>query len=243
MDGVFAVYKQKGFTSNDTLNQIKKILRPFFGKKIKVGHGGTLDKNAQGVLVIGIGKGCKQLQHYLSGDKSYQGIGVFGQETDTLDATGEIIKTCETKHITEQNYVNILPTFEGEIDQIPPKFSALKIKGKRVSDIVRNGQEVKMNPRKVTIYQVQNASFNLPKFEIIVRCGGGTYIRSLIRDIGEKLGSCAYMYDLIRTKQGMFAIEDTLSIDDLSIESIRANLRFQKSKDQKGDDIDNIFFT
>ena len=231
MNGILAVYKPRGFTSSDIVKVVKNVIIQYYKnqgirinrtviKKIKVGHGGTLDKDAEGVLVIGINKGTKMLQDQLKGDKVYLATGILGKETDTLDGTGEIIKTCEYDHITKDKLEETIKKFIGEIDQVPPVYSALKKKGKRVSDLIREGVDVKMEPRKVNIYNIDLIDFDLPEFKIRASVGGGTYIRSLIRDIGTSLNSCAYMSHLVREKQGSFTIKDALQVNELNIDKI-----------------------
>lgn len=228
INGVVSFYKPDGFTSYDIVNIVKDIVYKYYTtknikikkKKIKVGHGGTLDKLAEGVLIIGIGNGTKKLQDYLKGDKQYIATGHFGKETDTLDRGGQFIKNCEYDHIDKESFENILEKFIGEIDQIPPVYSALKKKGKRASDLIRAGEKVEMKSRKVKIYDIEVMEFNLPKFVIKVSCGGGTYIRSLIRDIGLELNSCAFMEKLNRTKQGVFTIDDTIKVTDINVDYI-----------------------
>ncbi len=226
---VIAVYKPRDITSNDVVNFVKQKLKVYYRKNnikenIKIGHGGTLDKDAEGVLVLGIGNGTKLMQDYLKGDKIYRATGILGKETDTLDHTGEIIKECGVEHITEEKIKESLKKFIGEINQIPPLYSALKHNGERISDIVRRGEDIKLEARKVNIYDIQLKEFDLPKIVFDASVGGGTYIRSLIRDIGNDLESCAYMYHLIRVKQGIFTLDDAVKLDDNVIENIIANL-------------------
>ncbi|MBA42869.1 MAG: tRNA pseudouridine(55) synthase TruB [Magnetococcales bacterium] len=222
MDSVISVYKPYGITSAELCGKIKSTLyKKNKIKKLKVGHGGTLDKRAEGVMVIGIGKGCKKLPEYLKGDKVYIGTGFIGIQTDTLDTGGEIIDRQDFNHISEKDFDLVLDKFQGDILQIPPLYSALKIKGKRASDLTMKGIKVELKPRPVTIYSLNKKSFEIKKdgihFEIEVSVSGGTYIRSLIRDIGKELNSCAYMTSLVRVKQGTFTLEDTIDIDNINI--------------------------
>jgi len=152
-------------------------------------------------MVIGIGKGTKKLKEYLSGSKEYIGGGTLGIETDTYDGDGTIIKEMPFEHIDEDKLNKTLDKFKGEIMQIPPVYSALKKNGKRSSDLIREGKEVVLDPRKITIHKLELIKLNLPYFCIKVECSGGTYIRSLIYDIGRNLSSCAFMSDLTRIKQ------------------------------------------
>jgi tRNA pseudouridine55 synthase len=225
INGVFPFFKPRGITSNDLVGKIKYQIITFYQQQypdltkkqlksmIKVGHGGTLDKSAQGVMVIGIGRGTKQLSEYLKGDKQYIATGEFGYMTDTLDATGSI--TCtSTYNVTQLHLENCIQPFIGVIDQIPPVYSAIKIKGVRASDIARNGTAIEMKSRKITIYDIQLQSFDFPKFVIVTSVSGGTYIRSLIRDIGMHTAVYATMIELTRIKQGAFTIDECMYSDD-----------------------------
>lgn len=230
LNGVVAVYKPREMTSNDVVNFVKNKIKDYYKQnnikeEVKIGHGGTLDKDAEGVLVLGIGKGTKMMQNYLKGDKIYSAIGIFGKETDTLDHTGEVIKECEMKHITENDIRETFKKFIGEIEQIPPLYSALKHKGERISDIIRRGDDIKLEARKVNIYDLTLKEFNLPKFVFEASVGGGTYIRSLIRDVGNELKSCAYMYHLLRVKQGVFTVDDAVKLDNSLIDGIKAKIK------------------
>jgi tRNA pseudouridine55 synthase len=220
LDRVVAIFKNAGITSATLCNQIKRtIIKKYSLKKLKVGHGGTLDKQASGIMIIGLGKGCKKMGDYLKGNKKYIATGIFGIETDTLDIDGDITCEKEFSHITEESYEKILQTFIGEIDQIPPKYSALKIKGSRASDLARKGIDVVLQSRKQTIFDIKNINFTKTdsqiEFSFEVEVDGGTYVRSLIRDIGRALNSCATMTSLIRIKNGVFIIDDCINIANI----------------------------
>jgi tRNA pseudouridine55 synthase len=222
IDAVVAIMKKKGITSAELVELVKLKLRKLgLKKKIKVGHGGTLDKAAQGLMVIGLGDGTKKLKNYLKGSKAYIGTGVLGVGTDTYDGEGKIVCERPIMHIDEEKLKRVLKNYTGEIEQIPPVYSALKINGRRASDLVREGKEVIMKPRKITIYKLDLLSFDGPRFVIRVECSGGTYIRSLIHDIGKELDSCAYMSKLVRIKQGVFTEEDVIDIEKLTLENIK----------------------
>jgi len=217
LNGVFAIYKPKGMTSFDVIRKIKNI----FKNKCKVGHGGTLDRDAEGVLVVGVGSGTKRMGDYMKSDKKYIGIGKFGEETDTLDSSGTVIKRKLFEHITEDMLLDVVYDMLGSSEQIPPIYSALKRYGVRVSDLARRGVEVKLEPRKITIYDVELLEVNIPNFTIELSVSGGTYIRSIIRDIGHKLNSCAHMVSLKRIKQGDFALDDVVYVEDLSYSTVK----------------------
>lgn len=220
LNGIFAIYKKQGPTSADVLNSLKKTLlkeagvvnpNPRKRKKqpLKIGHGGTLDSNASGVLVVGIGEGTKMLTTMLAGSKKYTAVGELGKATDTLDATGNVIEEKNYDHITKEALEEKFKQFTGEIMQVPPLYSALKKDGKRMSVLLKQGQEVEAKPaRPVTVYNLTLQDFSPPLFTIDVECGGGFYVRSLVDELGKALSSCAHVKELTRTKQGQFTLEE-----------------------------------
>ncbi|KPP72818.1 putative tRNA pseudouridine synthase 1 [Scleropages formosus] len=217
LNGLFAIYKKQGPTSADVLNQLKRKLFQEAGEKqtnprkrkkqaLKMGHGGTLDSAASGVLVVGVGGGTKMLTTMLTGSKKYTAVGELGKATDTLDATGTVTlqKTYgKTKHITKENMEEKLKKFTGEIMQVPPLYSALKRDGQRLSVLLKKGQEVEAKPaRAVTVYHLSLRDFSPPLFTI-------------------ELSSCAHVKELVRTKQGQFTLEEhALREDQWTIENI-----------------------
>ena len=208
MNGIIVVNKEKGYTSRDVVNIISKI----FNTK-KVGHTGTLDPIAEGVLVVCIGK-CTKLCDYLTSEyKEYIADFKLGYETDTLDYTGNIIKRSE-KNVSNDEIVSAINSFVGEYDQVVPKYSAVKINGKKLYDYARNNVDVELPSRRVIIKDIELLSIN---DTIKIRCivSKGTYIRSLIRDIGVYLGTYATMTNLVRTRQGDYTIGDSYTIDDI----------------------------
>eukprot|EP00531_Pseudo-nitzschia_arenysensis_P019303 CAMPEP_0116134612 /NCGR_PEP_ID=MMETSP0329-20121206/10745_1 /TAXON_ID=697910 /ORGANISM="Pseudo-nitzschia arenysensis, Strain B593" /LENGTH=327 /DNA_ID=CAMNT_0003629347 /DNA_START=115 /DNA_END=1098 /DNA_ORIENTATION=- len=236
-EGLFAVHKPLGWTSQDVVGKLRYLLesdartrkapdrrtkkrRPW----MKVGHGGTLDPLATGVLVCGVGSGTKNLQKYLVGSKAYRAEVTLGYQTTTLDddPTGEIVERKAFDHVTSLKEIETLleTQFTGKIQQIPPIFSALKRDGKKLYELGRKGQtaeDLKIEPREVTIYDLKLVDSGeetdgkpIEKFCIEVECGGGTYIRSLVRDIGIALGTVATMTKLERSKQGQFLLEHSL---------------------------------
>lgn len=209
-DSVIAVYKPKGITSHDVVN----IIRKASGVK-RVGHGGTLDPLAEGVLVIGIGRNAtKTLDNYTLGNKEYEATIKLGQTSITDDDEGE--KTnISTHEPTSEEIQKVLPLFIGKIKQTPPIYSAIKIKGKPAYKYARHSQKIEMEPRNVEITNIDFVSYNYPALIITIECKKGVYIRSLARDIGEKLNTGAYLTNLIRTKVGKFTIKDTISLDKL----------------------------
>ncbi|XP_058154311.1 pseudouridylate synthase TRUB1 [Dasypus novemcinctus] len=234
LSGVFAVHKPKGPTSAELLNRLKEKLLAEAGmpslewtkrkkQTLKIGHGGTLDSAARGVLVIGIGRGTKMLSSMLSGSKRYIAIGELGKATDTLDSTGKVTEEKPYDKITQEDIESILQKFTGNIMQVPPLYSALKKDGQRLSTLVKRGELVEAKPaRPVTVYSLSLQKFQPPFFTLDVECGGGFYIRSLVNDIGKELSSCANVLELTRTKQGPFTLEehalpeDKWTIDDIA---------------------------
>ncbi|XP_006778801.1 PREDICTED: probable tRNA pseudouridine synthase 1 [Myotis davidii] len=234
LSGVFAVHKPKGPTSAELLNRLKEKLLAEAGmpsaeltkrkrQTLKIGHGGTLDSAARGVLVIGIGRGTKMLTSMLSGSKRYIAIGELGKATDTLDSTGKVTEEKPYDQITQEDIEGILQKFTGNIMQVPPLYSALKKDGQRLSTLMKRGEVVEAKPaRPVTVYSLSLQKFQPPFFTLDVECGGGFYIRSLVSDIGKELSSCANVLELTRTKQGPFTLdehalpEDKWTIDDIA---------------------------
>jgi tRNA pseudouridine55 synthase len=210
MDAIFGVVKPAGCTSAEVVARIKRALGGK-GKKPKVGHGGTLDPLATGVLVIGVGRGCKMLQGYLSGAKTYRATGVFGSETDTQDSQGKETARKRFNHVTESKLEAVLGKFTGEITQAPSR--------KRLYELARAGVKIDVPARKVVVHKISvwDVPAPLPHFGLLVECRGGTYIRTLIHEIGHSLYTCAHMTTLVRTCQGPFELENCLTaIDDRS---------------------------
>ena len=205
MFGFLNVYKPKGITSHDVVAQLRRAT------KIKqIGHTGTLDPFAEGVLPICIGKATRLIE-YLDDDKEYLATIQFGAKTDTYDLEGNIVEHFDKK-VTEKEVLEALKYFEGEISQTPPIYSALKVNGKKLYEYAREGKTVEIKSRKVTIYKIELKSFDEEKqtAEILVSCSKGTYIRSIANDLGENLGCGAYLINLIRTKAGNFSVENAV---------------------------------
>jgi len=250
-EGLLAVNKPLEWTSQDVVGYIRRMLErdarergaPVMKLKkrgnkklmIRVGHGGTLDPLATGVLVIGVGKGTKQLQQYLNGNKRYTASAELGYETTTLDLEGNITKSVPWEQISDSIEIKsleaILPQFKGTIQQVPPMFSAIKKNGKKLYEMARKGvteEDMTIPPREVQIHQLDllpdtdNDKKGLPHFYLNVECGGGTYIRSLIRDMGHSLDTYATMTSLVRTKQGPFTLDDTFEKDEWNPDTLYA---------------------
>ena len=212
MNGVLAIYKEKGYTSRDVVNIIGREL----GTK-KIGHTGTLDPMATGVLVLCVGNGLKLVEMLTDHDKEYIAKIRLGIETDTLDITGNIIKIDDKlREYTKNEVEDVLKNFVGCIKQEVPKYAAIKVNGKKLYEYARNGEDVELPVRDIEIYDLKLASdINNNEFYIKCHVSKGTYIRSLVRDIGYQLGTCATMVELERTRLGNFGLEDTYTIDDI----------------------------
>ena len=210
MDGILLVNKEKGMTSRDVVNKVCHLL----GTK-KVGHSGTLDPMASGVLVLGINKGLKVINDITALDKEYEAEITLGIETDTLDTEGKILKE-ELVNVTEQNIDSVLQTFVGDYDMEVPLYSAIKINGKKLYEYARNNEEVELPIHKVKVFDIKRVS-NLKDNKFSIRCkvSKGTYIRSLVRDISNKLNTVGTMSNLVRLKQGKFSIENCFTLKEI----------------------------
>ena len=218
MFGVLNVYKPKGMTSHDVVGVLRKRLNIR-----QIGHTGTLDPFAEGVLPVCIGKATRLIE-YFDDNKEYLATIQFGSSTSTFDIEGEITKSCDKK-VQREDVIYALKYFEGEITQVPPIYSAIKVKGKKLYEYARNGEEVKITPRQVTIYNIELKNFDegYQRAEILVSCSKGTYIRSIANDLGEKLGCLGHLIKLVRTQAGKFLIEDSVQLDDEKLESAIQN--------------------
>ncbi|MEI8377243.1 MAG: tRNA pseudouridine(55) synthase TruB [bacterium] len=213
--GILNINKPKGITSFDVIARLRKILN------IKqIGHSGTLDPIAQGVLAICVGEATRIIE-FLPSDKSYRAFAQLGFATNTYDLEGEI--TSQSKvNVTKEQIETALEGFSGEIEQLPPIFSAIKIKGKKLYEYARKNEEVEIPKRNVTVYKIALVEVQEGEQPIVVfdvDCSSGTYIRSIIHDLGQKLGCGATMVDLIRTKASGLSLEDSQNLDELRIEN------------------------
>lgn len=206
---VLLVDKPLDWTSFQAVNKIKfKIKREFKLKKIKIGHAGTLDPKATGLLVVCTGKFTKKIPEIQDAPKEYWAELKIGVQTESYDTEKPEILPQDYSHITEENIHEVLEKFLGEIEQTPPIFSAIKVDGERAYNLARAGQEVEIKARKTTIHYIKNVEINLPKVSFVVGCSKGTYIRSLAHDIGQELGIGAYLTQLRRTKIGDLLVEN-----------------------------------
>lgn len=212
---VLLIDKPKGFTSFDVVNKIRWLLKKKTGiKKIKVGHAGTLDPLATGLLVICTGKMTKQIQFMTSDDKTYKATIFIGKTTVSYDLESEPEGDYDIDHITNSKIQEIAQSFIGTQDQIPPIFSAKKINGKRAYLSAREGEKVEMKKNEITINNFEITEINMPLVQFTVNCSKGTYIRTIAHDFGHKLNSGAYLSDLVRTQSGNFSLKNALSIED-----------------------------
>ncbi|MCL1934984.1 MAG: tRNA pseudouridine(55) synthase TruB [Defluviitaleaceae bacterium] len=210
INGVLNINKPKGYTSHDIVN----IVRKHFNTK-KVGHTGTLDPNATGVLPLCLGKATKLSSFIMGSDKIYRAVLILGISTDTQDITGKILNELSV-NLTKKEIEDVINSFVGEIEQIPPMYSAIKIGGKKLYELARKNIEIERQPRKVIIHNIKILKFlKSNEIEIEVHCTSGTYIRTLCNDIGEKLKCGATMGDLIRIKSSIFTIENSIEISKL----------------------------
>ena len=217
ISGILNIYKPAGPTSHDIVDKIRKIT-----KIKKVGHAGTLDPFAEGVLIILIGQATKLQPKFMKMPKTYLATLKLGAVSNTYDKTGTISHQnieYNNQTITKSKIQNILKQFIGEIKQVPPIFSAIKIKGEKAYELARKGIKPNLKPRKVKIYDIQLRKYEWPELEIKVKCGKGTYIRSLANDIGQKLGCGAYLEKLIRTQIGKFSTNNSVKVNTLNKEN------------------------
>ena len=209
ISGILNVNKEVGISSNKCVGLVKKALNTK-----KVGHTGTLDLEANGVLPIVIGKATRVSDFLMDEKKEYITEAIFGSRTDTLDWSGQVVEESN-KTFTKDELICEMDNFKGQIRQIPPMYSAIKINGTKMYDLARKGIEVERKTRKVTIYDLKLIDFDFPKATFKITCSKGTYIRTLIDDLGEALGSFAYVNKLTRSKVGDFVIEEAISSADL----------------------------
>ncbi|HBG25091.1 MAG: tRNA pseudouridine(55) synthase TruB [Bacteroidetes bacterium GWF2_41_61] len=215
---VIVLDKPYGWTSADAVRKIKFALQRWFGvKNIKVGHAGTLDPLATGILMICAGKATRLAESLQSQKKEYIAEITFGATTPSYDLEKEIDATFPFEHITKESVEEILPLFTGEINQIPPLFSAKLVDGNRAYDIAREGRDVQLKASKITIYNLKVLNYQSGVLELFVECSKGTYIRSLARDFGVSLKSGAHLSSLVRSASGGFKVENAISMDNLKL--------------------------
>lgn len=212
---VILVDKPLEWTSFDVVKKLRYKL-----KVKKIGHAGTLDPLATGLLILCTGKKTKEINSIQEQPKEYTGTMVLGKTTASYDLETPIEDAGDISTITQEHLLNALPKFIGEIEQVPPIFSAVKVDGKRAYHKARKGEKVELKPRKLTIYSFELTDIDLPKVKFKVNCSKGTYIRSLVHDFGQAVGTGAYLAELRRTKIGNYSVEDAFSVDEVSNESL-----------------------
>lgn len=210
-NGIINIYKEKGFTSHDVVAKLRGIT-----KQKKIGHTGTLDPDAEGVLPVCFGNATKLCDMITDKSKEYKAVLLLGKSTDTQDISGEVIaQSDEWNNLSIEKVEEIIMSFVGEYDQIPPMYSALKINGQKLYDLARKGETVERKPRKVLIDKIEIVDIKLPQVTMIVGCSKGTYIRTLCNDIGEKLGCFGCMESLLRTRVGRFYVNESIKLSEV----------------------------
>ena len=211
MDGIIVINKPKNCTSHDVVRKAKKILNE------KVGHTGTLDPNATGVLPLLVGKGTQISKYLINHDKIYEAVLKLGEKTDTADVEGQIIETKEVQpsNLKKENVEKVLKSLIGKQQQIPPIYSAIKVNGKKLYEYARQGQEIEIEPRTIEIYDLELLQIENEEITYRVHCSKGTYIRTLCEKIAEKLGTVGYMKELKRIQVGEFNMKNSVTIEQL----------------------------
>ncbi len=207
--GLLVVDKERGFTSFDVVAKLRGML-----KEKKIGHSGTLDPDATGLLLILLGKATKALPYLKNHDKTYRATLYLGRTTDTYDASGNVTGSCD-KIVSDEQIIETILSFKGKQKQLPPMSSAKKINGKKLYELAREGKEVERKEADIEIYDLEVKNVAFPRVEICVSCSSGTYIRSLIHDIGQKLGTGAYMESLRRTMASGYDISDSHTLEEI----------------------------
>jgi tRNA pseudouridine55 synthase len=213
-DGVAVVDKPSGITSHDVVDRVRKI----FSEK-RVGHAGTLDPDATGVLVLGLGKATRLLSYAQSAPKTYRAVAILGITTTTLDASGEVVDK-RPADFDRASVEAAVSSFEGEIDQVPPMVSAVKVGGERLYKKARRGESVERQARRVNVYELATLAYEPPDLTLLIRCSAGTYVRTLVADIGERLGCGAHLKVLRRTEAGGFPEGSAVALDVLGPENL-----------------------
>lgn len=208
--GILNIDKPQGLTSRKVVDRVRRI----FGMP-KAGHAGTLDPDATGVLLVCLGDATKLFESLQAGSKEYEGVLTLGVATDTMDASGKVIQTTDVSSVTEEQIIATFKQFEGEIEQIPPMFSAVKHKGRPLYKLARRNIKVERSPRVVTIHHLEILAIRKPEVTFRVCCSKGTYIRVLASDIGAAIGCGAHLSSLTRTRSGIFTLSDAISLDEI----------------------------
>jgi tRNA pseudouridine55 synthase len=216
MEGIIVIDKPPGITSHDVVQAVRKRL-----SFKKVGHSGTLDPMATGVLVILVGNSTRLFSQFSNFDKEYEARLTLGMETDTGDSEGKIKKEFSFEKIDEKRIGEVFGKFTGEQEQVPPMFSALKFQGKKLYQLARKGISLQLKPRRINIYNLKLNSFNPPNIDFVISCSKGTYIRKLAEDIARALGTGGHLSQLRRIKNGPFTIKEAVSLEGVNESCIR----------------------
>ena len=214
MNGFLLINKPKGITSFGVIRKARKVLN-----MRKIGHAGTLDPMAEGLLILALGEGTKLLEYLIKQNKTYEAEITFGSVSDTYDAEGEITK-ISNEEISIEDIKKALKNFQGKIQQIPPKYSALKINGQKAYELARKGDDVKMKAREVEIYDLEILDYVYPKLNLKIDCSTGTYIRSIAHDLGDVLKCGGHLTALKRTKVGKYLLENAIELEELTQKNI-----------------------
>ena len=209
MNGIVIIDKPAGWTSQDVVSKLRGIL-----KSRRIGHGGTLDPMATGVLPVFVGRATRGVEFFEHAEKTYEATIRLGLTTDTEDTSGTVLEEKEVS-VSEEDFLGVLPKFRGKIQQIPPMYSALKVNGQKLYDLARKGREVERQPREIEIFKLECLEFNGAEARLLVHCSKGTYIRTLCKDIGEALGCGGCMAALRRVTAGEYTIGDAVTLDEL----------------------------
>ena len=209
MNGIVIVDKPQGWTSQDVVSKLRGVF-----KTRRIGHGGTLDPMATGVLPVFVGRATRGVEFFEHADKTYEALLRLGMTTDTEDTTGTVLEE-KPVNVSEEQFLAVLEQFRGEIEQIPPMYSALKVNGQKLYDLARQGREVERKSRKITIFRLECLSFDGTSAKLLVHCSKGTYIRTLCKDIGAALGCGGCMAALRRVQAGEYTIESAVQMEEL----------------------------
>ena len=210
MDGVIVIRKEKGFTSHDVVAKLRGILH-----MKKIGHTGTLDPDAEGVLPVALGKATRLVDMITDKEKTYEAVMRLGVVTDTQDMSGTVLSQTTELSVTEEEICTVVSSFVGDYMQVPPMYSALKVNGKKLYELAREGKTVERKPRPVHFYKIEILDISFPLVCFRVTCSKGTYIRTLCNDIGEKLGCGGAMEELLRTQSGNFTLEESMTLSQV----------------------------
>ncbi len=218
-NGILNIYKEKGYTSHDVVAKLRGIVR-----QKRIGHTGTLDPDAEGVLPVCLGKATSLCGMLTDQSKIYETVLLLGKVTDTQDLTGRVLEERETQRLTEEEVRSCIADFAGDYEQLPPMYSALKVNGKKLYELARQGIEVERKKRKVRIHEISIQEISLPRVRMKVHCSKGTYIRTLCHDIGRKLGCGGCMESLLRIRAGCFELSDSVRLGDVEAACAAGNL-------------------